>query len=113
MLTQHDFFEPILSTIIPIPIAPTISPTPNDTIASIDNSNLNDVSLSSRVSVIIGSRIPVYTAMLTPVQQSYGISGLIFLETKRMITPLISDQKPGYELLYILGLFLVGVVVSC
>lgn len=33
---MHDFFEPILSTMIPMPIAPKISPTPNETMASID-----------------------------------------------------------------------------
>ena len=41
MLMKHDRFGPILSTIIPIPIPPKISPSPNDIIANIESSNFS------------------------------------------------------------------------
>lgn len=80
----------MISTKTPIPIAPTISPTPNDTIASIPSSNYSAVGLSSSVSEIIGTNSPVYTEMLIPVQHNYGIIGLILFETKSTSTALIS-----------------------
>jgi hypothetical protein len=48
---KDDFFAPILSTIIPIPIPPTISPTPNPHITIIADLKL---SLKSALIVLVG-----------------------------------------------------------
>ena len=61
---------PNLSMIYPIKRPPIISPTPRATIANIDFMNLSFSSSPGMVSVMIGTKRPVYTARLIPVQNT-------------------------------------------
>jgi hypothetical protein len=89
-----DFLAPMISTIIPMPMAPTISPTPRVTMANIESSKMySGSSFPCRVPVIMGTSMPVYTEILTPVHATCGMSGLNFLETRSLSTDFISSEK--------------------
>ena len=93
MFTKQDFFAPSLSTTCPITKAPQISPTPKATIASMESSNCSFLPLSSIVSVMIGTSIPVYTEILIPVHANYGMTGRNRFDTSNVMTPRISCLK--------------------
>lgn len=70
MLAKAAFLLPNLSIMYPINSPPIISPTPRATIANIDFMNLSLESSPGIVSVMIGTKSPVYTASEIPVQNT-------------------------------------------